>query len=104
MVLEKSLTGLSAAAKSVNMEALASGVEAVRVKFGALDVMAMTALTNITNRAMTAGSQLAQSFTIAPIGQGFGEYETKIGSIQTMLANTSKYGTTLGEVKNLLRS
>ena len=39
-----------------------------------------------------------------PIMDGFGEYETKMGSIQTILANTASKGTTLTQVTSALDS
>lgn len=71
-------------------------------KFAALGAVGVTALVNITNKAVDAGLALGNALTLEPISDGFAEYETKIGSIQTMLANTQKYGTTLGEVTDVL--
>ena len=51
----KGLENVNTAAKNVNMNGLAQSVENVRVKFSALQVMGVTALTNITNQAVNAG-------------------------------------------------
>lgn len=93
---------ISAAASKVDMSAITNGAENVRLKFSALEVFAITALSNIANKAIDSGIQVAKSLTIDPIMQGFSEYETKIGSIQTILANTASKGTTLDDVKQAL--
>ncbi len=87
---------------SGNMSPLSNAVETVRVRFSALEVMAITALQNITNSALAAGKNLVSAFTIDPIKTGFEEYETQINSVQTILANTSSKGTTLDQVNNAL--
>ena len=87
---------------SGNMSPLSNAVETVRVRFSALEVMAITALQNITNSALAAEKNLVSAFTIDPIKTGFEEYETQINAVQTILANTSSKGTTLDQVNNAL--
>jgi tape measure domain-containing protein len=87
---------------SGNMSPLSNAVETVRVRFSALEVMAITALQNITNSALAAGKNLVSAFTTDPIKTGFEEYETQINAVQTILANTSSKGTTLDQVNNAL--
>lgn len=90
------------AAKKVNMSGLGNAVESVRLKFSALEVMAVTALSNITNKALDASMRIAKEFTLDPVMQGFSEYETQIGAVQTILANTSHQGTNLQQVNRAL--
>lgn len=98
----KGLENVDAAAKKVNMSGLGDSIEAVRLKFSALEVMGVTALSNITNEALNAGKKVVKAFTIDPVKSGFQEYETQINSVQTILANTSSKGTTLDQVNNAL--
>ena len=73
----KGLENIDAASKKVNMSALGSAVESVKLKFSALDVMAVTALTNITNSAVNAGKRMVSALTLDPVTSGFKEYESK---------------------------
>lgn len=98
----KGLETVNDAAQKCNMLPLTNAVETVRVRFSALEVMAITALQNITNSALAAGKNLVSAFTIDPIKSGFEEYETQINAVQTILANTSSKGTTLDQVNNAL--
>ena len=82
--------------------ALGRGVESVTAKFSHLQVVAATALANITNRMVNAGISMAKSLTIDPIKSGLDEYELKMNSIQTILTNTSHNGTTLDQVNKAL--
>ena len=98
----KGLTEVSNAAKRFDISPMSSGVETVKAKFSALEVMAVTALANITNSAVNTGKRLVSAFTIDPIKTGFQEYETQINAVQTILANTQSKGTTLDQVNNAL--
>lgn len=71
-------------------------------QFTALQAMAFGALASIGAKAIQTGTQVAKSLTIAPVMQGFSEYETNMNSIQTILANTSAAGTGLKEVNAAL--
>ena len=94
----KSLEGVANAAKKVDFSGMSKGIETVNAKFSAMQVIGMTALSNITSAAMRAGSNLVKSFTLDPIISGFQEYETQLNSVQTILANTSSKGTTMDQV------
>ena len=90
------------AAKKIDMGNLSSAVETVHSRFSALEVVGVTALVNITNAALRAGSSILKSFTLDPIVTGFHEYETQINSVQTILANTASKGTDLNQVNAAL--
>ena len=90
------------AAKKVDMNGLGAAVETVRMKFSALQVMGVTALSNITNSAVNAGKRIVSALTIDPIKTGLSEYETQINAVQTILANTESKGSTLTDVNNAL--
>lgn len=82
--------------------ALARGVENVTAKFSHLQVVAATALANITNRMVNAGMAMTKALTIEPITDGFKEYETKMNAMQTIFANTSHKGTTYDDITKAL--
>ena len=94
----KSLDSISNAAKKVDFSGMQKGIETVNARFSAMQVVGMTALSNITSAALRAGANLVKSFTIEPITQGFREYELQMNSIQTILANTKSKGTTMSDV------
>lgn len=98
----KGLESVSDAAKGINLSGLSTAVETVHAKFSALQVMGITALTNITNTAVNAGKRIVSALTIDPIKTGFSEYETKIGSIQTIMSNTASKGTTMADVTKVI--
>ena len=84
----KGLEEVNKAAKEINMSGLTSAVETVKNKFSALEVIAITALANITNSVVNVGKRLVESFALEPIYQGFEEYELKMGAVQTIMAST----------------
>ena len=82
--------GSAAGQANQGMGVLEGGVTAVSGKFIALTTVAVTALSNITNKAIASGTAFAKSFTFAPVMAGLHEYETNLKSIQTVQANTDR--------------
>ena len=99
----KGLQDVSAASKGFTLQHIADGVDSIKSKFSAMSVVAITALSNITNKAIAAGTNIAKSLTVAPIKQGLEEYETNLNAIQTILANTQSAGTGLKDVNKALQ-
>ena len=98
----KGLENVGAAAKSVDMSGLGGAVDGIGLKFNAMYSIADQALRNITNSAMYYGKKIVNSLTIEPVKLGFKEYETQMGAIQTILANTQSKGSTLDDVNSAL--
>ncbi len=94
----KGLQNLNVGDANEKLGHMADAVETIRSKFSAMGIAGIAAITNITNRIIDSGINFAKSFAFGPIQQGFSEMETKVGSIQTILANTAKFGTTLPQV------
>ena len=95
----KGFEDISSAAKKVDMSGLDRAVENVQAKFSALDVVAVTALANITNSAVNAGKNLVKSLTIDQVTAGWKKYEDKTASVQTIMNATGK---TIDEVNGYL--
>ena len=98
----KGLENISDAAKKVDVSGIGTAAEAVSVKFSSLQVIATTALANITNSAINAGKNIVKALTIDPVMTGFQEYETQINAVQTILANTQSKGSTIDDVNKAL--
>ena len=69
-----------------SMEQLGSGVEGIKTKFSMLEGIATVALGNIASRAITAGASLLSKWTVAPIVQGYQEYERELDSTRILVA------------------
>lgn len=82
----KGFESIAKAAGSVDMGGLGSGVESVRMKFSALEVMAVSALQNITNKAVDAGMQLVKSLSVDQIAEGWNKFTSKTSSVATLVA------------------
>lgn len=93
---------IDSAVKKVSFNPMASAIDTIGVKFSGLQVMATTALANITNSVVNAGRNMVNQFAIQPITSGFQEYETQMRSIQTILSNTRWEGTNLEQVNGAL--
>lgn len=98
----KSFNELNKASKGIDLSGLASGIDIVSKRFSTLGIVGVTALQNITNQVLNTAKNLVNELSLAPIMSGFREYETQIGAIQTILANTSAQGTTLEQVNAAL--
>lgn len=85
----KGLEDVSAAAKKCDMSGLGNAVETVKVKFSALEVIAVSALNNITNSVINTGKQLIKSLSVDQIIAGWNKYEQKTASVQTIMTPLS---------------
>ena len=85
-----------------NIQVLGNGVASIQHEFSSLEVIGATCLVNLTNSAIKAGKTIVNALAIEPATTGFQEYETKMGSIQTILTNTAKHGTTMREVIDVI--
>ncbi len=92
----KGLQNIEKSAKNFNLNPAVTAVEGLKNGFSAMEVVAITAISNITNRAMAMGSQLINAFAIAPVKSGFAEYSEQMNSTQVIMSNLTD--TTLPEV------
>jgi tape measure domain-containing protein len=102
-------TGLSSTAgqadrSASSLQKIEGAVSTLAGKFSALGTLATGALLNIGSRAAQSATQMLNSFSFAPIMDGFHEYETNLNSIQTILANTQASGATLKDVEGSLNN
>src|SRR5690606_13047205 len=98
----KGMDDIESRAKRFSLQGMAEGIESISSKFSAMGVVAFSVLNNVVNKAVDAGARILKSLSLDPVMDGFREYELNMNSIQTILANTNKYGTTLEQVNNSL--
>ena len=84
--ISKGIEDISDSANRIDFSGFSNAIDSVQMKFSALEVMAVTALANITNAAVNAGLKFAKSLTIEPISTGWSKYNTKNQSVATMVA------------------
>ena len=89
----------SAGDSTNEFSALSTGIESVGRKFSALEVIAITALANITNSAINTGKRLVSSLTIDQIASGWQKYADKTTAVQTIISAT---GQSIDEVNEQL--
>lgn len=78
----------------VDFTGMETEVNSVSASFSALQIAALTALTNITNKAVDAGIGLVKSLSVDQITEGWEKYALKTESIQTIMGATAdKVGT-----------
>ena len=98
----KGFADVHAAAQKVSFNPITSGIDNLVAKFSNLSIIGVTALTNITNKAVDSGISIVKSLSLDQVLSGFREYETNMRSIQTILANTKQDKTTLADVNSAL--
>lgn len=87
---DSSLKDISKTASAFNLNGISESITKVQEKFSALEVAGITALVNITNKAVNAGLQIAKSLTLDQPIQGFQKYTEKTSSVQTLMNSTGK--------------
>ena len=98
----RGLEELDEASKRMNFQTMADGIANISSKFDLLSIVGITALASIANKAIEVGAQITKALTVAPIMEGFREYETQMNAVQTILANTESKGSTLEDVNGSL--
>lgn len=88
----KGLEDVSNASGKVDLGRIATAAEAVSEKFRAMSLIAISVLSNIATKAIDVAAGVVKSFSLAPVMDGFHEYETNLNAIQTILANTGLTG------------
>lgn len=86
----KGLENISSAANNVKFDGINNGLQTVEARFSNMQVIAMTAISRITNSVIDLGRNIVNTFAIQPVTTGFNEYEQKMGSIQTIMAGTGE--------------
>ena len=105
---KKTDTGLEAIStktyntSNVLTNTLGGACNQVGLKFNAMWTIADQTLRNITNSVEATAKRWVSALTIDPIKMGFSEYETQMGAVQTILANTQGKGSTLDDVNAAL--
>ena len=86
----RSFEEVEAAAAKCNFKPLLSAADTVVHKFSAMEIAGITAIQNITNRAVNAGIAMAKSLSVDQITTGFSKYEQKTANVQTLVNSTGK--------------
>ena len=95
----KGFENIDLAAKKMDFSSIANAIESVKGRFQALEVAAVTVMVNLTNMAFNAGKRIVEALTVAPIMDGFQEYEMVLNAVQTTMAGT---GLSMKEVEKEL--
>lgn len=87
---EKDFEDISRAANNVSLDNLIKQTDKAGQGFDAMAVVAITALTRMTNAAISAGTSMVKSLSVDQITAGWTKYEQKTGSVQTIMNATGK--------------
>ncbi len=88
--VEKGFEKLDAAAEDVDFATMSRSLDTLESKFSALNIVATTALVNITNKFVDAGEKLVKSLSVDQVMSGWNKYTEKTGNVQTIMNATGK--------------
>ena len=80
----KSFDNVTKAAQGMNLGGIGDAIDTVKDKFSALEIAGITALVNITNKAVDAGAEIVKSLTIDQVTEGWDKYQTKTSAVATI--------------------
>ena len=84
------LDEINKATGRIDFSGFQNGVETVQAKFSMLEVVAISALNNIVNKAVDAGLSLTKSLTIDQVTAGYSKFNDKVQSTATIMSATGK--------------
>ncbi len=87
---EKGFEKLDEAAKDVDFGPMDESLSVLERHFGALEIVATTALVNITNKFVNAGEKLVKSLSVDQVMSGWNKYTDKTSNVQTIMNATGK--------------
>lgn len=87
---EKGFEKLDAAAKDMDFATMQRSLDTLENKFSSLNIVATTALVNITNKFVDAGEKLVKSLSIDQVASGWDKYTEKTSNVQTIMNATGK--------------
>lgn len=87
---EKGFEKLDAAAENVDFATMQTSLDRLESKFSSLNIVATTALVNITNKFVNAGEKLVKSLSIDQVASGWDKYTEKTSNVQTIMNATGK--------------
>ena len=82
-----------------NLASLGDSVDTISDRFSTLGIVAMTALENITNKAVDAGIRLIESLTVDQLADGFKKYESSVSNVKAIM---NQSGESLGTVEGYI--
>lgn len=85
---EKGFEKLDAAAEDVDFSTMQRSLDTLESKFSTLNIVATTALMNITNKFVDAGEKMVKSLSFDQVMSGWNKYVEKTGNIQTIMNAT----------------
>lgn len=91
MQLNGASSGIEEVQKAVNnfdMDSVEDAVDQASGRFGAFKDYVSNTFWSLVADARSFGTELLQNLTLKPVMDGFTEYQTQMGSVQTILANT----------------
>lgn len=87
---EKGFAEVEKASEKVDFDRMTTALETLTGQFSALEVIGMTALVKITDKAIDAGTKLTKSLSIDQVMSGWNKYAQKTASVQTIMNATGK--------------
>lgn len=87
---EKGFAEVEKASEQVDFDKMQGAVDKLQEKFSALEVVGITAMVRITNKAIDTGEKLVKSLSIDQVMSGWGKYAQKTASVQTIMNATGK--------------
>lgn len=87
---EKGFEKLDTAAENVDFATMQTSLDRLESKFSSLNIVATTALVNITNKFVDAGEKLVKSLSIDQVASGWDKYTEKTSNVQTIMNATGK--------------
>lgn len=88
--VDKGFENIEKAQRNVNFDEMEGALDTLKVKFNALDVIAVAALTNITNKIVDTGERLVKSLSVDQVASGWNKYTEKISNVQTIMNATGE--------------
>lgn len=86
--LGKGLANVANGIRDLDFSPVGNSLETVRVRFSIWEAIAINALTKIADKVVDLGVKMVKSLSVDQLTQGWSKYESKVSSVQTIMAAT----------------
>ena len=88
--VKDSMDTLARLKQALDMSVVGKSIDAVQVKFSALETIVHRTLENMVDSAYNAGKRMLKSLTVDNIGAGWSKYAEKTAAVQTIMSATAQ--------------
>ena len=84
----KGFSNVADGIRSLDFSPVGETLDSVRIKFSLWEAIAVNAISKVADKVVDLGVKMVKSLSVDQLTEGWGKYESKVSSVQTIMAAT----------------